>query len=74
MAQIIINTSPAQDQRLTHCFGVYLSLGRDATGAEVKRALTDWMEVTVRRVEADEKQLQYLQGYQPPPPIDLSGA
>jgi len=73
MAQIIINTTAAQDARLTHCFGVYLNLGRDATGQEVKRALTDWMEVTVRKVESDEKQQQYLEGYVPPDPINIIG-
>lgn len=73
MAQITINTTPAQDARLTHCFGIYLGLGRDATGAEVKKALTDWMEVTVRKVESDEKQQQYLQGYVPPDPINIVG-
>jgi len=74
MAQIIINTPPAADPRIVHCFGVYLQLGRDATGGEVKGCLTDFLQNVVHKVESDEKQLQYLQGYQPPPPIDLGGA
>ena len=79
MAQIIINTTSAQDVRIAHAFGVYLGTldangnPRDATGAEVKHALTTYLEVTTHAVEDAEKKEQYRQGYVPPDPINVVG-
>lgn len=73
MAQIVINTTPAQDQRLMHCFGVTLQLGRDATGSEVKHAITDFMQGTVNTVERQEAKQAHDQQFVPPDPINIVG-
>jgi len=79
MGQIVINTTANQDVRIAHAFGVYLGtldvngLPRDATAAEVKHALTNFLEITTHAVEDSEKKEQYRQGYVPPDPINVVG-
>jgi len=75
MAQIIINTTAAQDVRLTHCFGVYLQFDppRDATGAEVKHAITDFMQNVVNTIERQEKKSEHDAQFVPPDPVNIIG-
>jgi hypothetical protein len=51
VATLTINTTPQQDQRLVAAFGTRLSLGRDATGSEIKAAMIDYL----RRVVWEEE-------------------
>lgn len=79
MGQIVINTTSNQDARLAHAFGVYLGLvdangnPRDATGQEIKHAITHFMEVTTNSVEDGEKREQYKAQYVPPTEINIIG-
>lgn len=51
MATLTINTSAAEDARLAVAFGKYLSLGRNATGPEVKAAIIAWVKGVVNDQE-----------------------
>lgn len=48
MATLTITTTSTEDQRIVKAFGRYLGLGRNATGAEVKGAIIDFVKSVVR--------------------------
>jgi hypothetical protein len=52
MAVTTINTTPAQDARMVVAFGNKLGLGRNATAAEIKQAMIDWLTRIVIEDEA----------------------
>lgn len=52
MATLTINTTAPQDVRIAKAFGTYLGLGRNATAAEVKAEVINFIRLTV---EAQEK-------------------
>lgn len=57
MATLTITTTASQDSRIASAFGRYMNLKdannqpRNATGAEVKQAVIDWLKMTVRETE-----------------------
>jgi hypothetical protein len=51
-----------EDTRIVHCFGKYLNLGRDATQAEVKAAISTFVKGVVFNVEAEEAKATATQG------------
>ncbi len=51
MATLTITTSPAQDARIVVAFGKRLGLGRDATGAEVKQQIIQFLINAVQEQE-----------------------
>lgn len=52
MATLTITTTAAQDARLVVAFGAHLGLGRNATAAEIK---ADIVQYLVRVVKANEE-------------------
>ena len=53
MAVLTITTTAAQDARIIAAFGTKLNLGRNATGAEVKADIVDYLRQLVLRIERD---------------------
>lgn len=51
MATLTINTTGAHDARIIAAFGKRLSLGRDATGAEVKQQVIQFLINAVQEQE-----------------------
>lgn len=51
MATMTITTTGAQDARIVKAFGSYLGLGRNATAAEVKAEVINFIRLTVRAQE-----------------------
>lgn len=51
MATTTINTTAAEDTRISVSFGTFLNLGRNATQAEVKAALVAWLTSVVNAQE-----------------------
>lgn len=51
MATTTINTTGAEDARVVAAFGTYLRLGRNATQAEVKAAIIQWVTGVVNDQE-----------------------
>lgn len=51
MAQLTINTTPAEDARIVVAFGAMLGLGRNATAQEVKDAIANWVKSVVTQQE-----------------------
>lgn len=47
MATFTINTTSAQDARLVVAFGTYLGLGRNATAAEIKHEIGNYLRLLV---------------------------
>lgn len=52
MASVTINTTAGEDNRLAPAFGAYLNLPGNATAAQVKAVLVDFMKTVVRNYEA----------------------
>lgn len=52
MATVTITTTTAEDNRLAPAFGAYLNLPGNATAAQVKQALIDFMKGVVHNYEA----------------------
>lgn len=51
MATLTITTTAGEDARLVVAFGAALGLGRNATAAEVKAAVVNYIKATVRDQE-----------------------
>jgi len=51
MATLTITTTSSEDARIAKAFGRQLSLGRNATAAEVKAGLIDFVKTVVRNSE-----------------------
>ena len=51
MATLTINTTTAQDTRIIAAFGARLGLGRNATGAEVKQQIIQFITNAVQEQE-----------------------
>lgn len=51
MATTTINTTAGEDARLVVAFGKYLNLGRNATQAEIKNAIVQWLTGVVNDQE-----------------------
>lgn len=51
MGTMTINTTSPEDSRLQVAFGAYLSLGRNATGPEIKAAIIAWIVAVVKNQE-----------------------
>lgn len=51
MATFTITTTVAQDAKIVEAFGAHLNLGRNATAAEVKQALSLWLTDIVHSYE-----------------------
>lgn len=51
MATLTINTTAAQDARIIAAFGARLNLGRNATGAEVKAQIINYIINAVQEQE-----------------------
>lgn len=51
MASTTINTTVGEDARIVIAFGKYLNLGRNATQAEIKAALIQWLTGVVNDQE-----------------------
>lgn len=51
MGTLTINTTTDQDARIVAAFGTYLGLGRNATGAEVKARVIQFVREVVQQQE-----------------------
>lgn len=51
MATLTITTTAPQDARIVAAFGTYLGLGRNATAAEVKQEVINYLTLLVRAQE-----------------------
>ncbi len=51
MATLTITTTASQDARIVVAFGAYLGLGRNATAAEIKADVIDYVRRTVQSQE-----------------------
>lgn len=54
MATLTINTTSTEDARIAKAFGRYLTLGRNATAAEVKAAIAAFIKTVVRDSERQD--------------------
>lgn len=61
MATLTINTTAAEDARLQVAFGVYLKLGRNATGPEIKQAIIQWVKGVVNDQELQAQRAAIVQ-------------
>lgn len=60
-----ITTTASDDARLATAFGIRLNLGRNATAAEIKAAVVQWL----RDVVADTERITAQQAAATPTPI-----
>jgi len=65
MATLTITTTAAQDARIADAFGKHLHLGRNATGAEVKAEVINY----VRSIVFDQERLAVIEA-NPPSALD----
>ncbi len=65
MATMTITTTAAQDARIVAAFGKHLHLGRNATGAEVKADIINY----VRSIVFDQERIAVLES-NPPASMD----
>lgn len=63
MATVTITTTAAEDTRIAAAMGSYLTLGRPATAAEVKAAITTWISTMVQSYETQANQTSFASSY-----------
>ena len=70
MAVTTITTTSGQDSRLVVAFGIQLGLGRNATQAEIKAAMIDYLRGIVFLTENQTAEAAALAGVTPPASFD----
>lgn len=72
MATLTITTTSAQDARLVKAFGADLGLGHDASGAEIRGAILNYMKSVVHRQEVKAATLAANLALENVTPLDLT--